>query len=779
MIHLKKKVKNEEYVFVITILLKWMKMVNIKTISRIILFLLFTGQLNSEAKEVLLLNSYHQRMTWVQDLLRGIEDIFNPEADRISLKIENMDTKVYFSEEYYEEYSRYLTVKYTDTDFSLLMCSDNNAFNFLVKIRNRVFPGVPIIFCGVNDFKADMIADQNSITGVAEIFSAKETVDLLLDVHENTEEIFIINDYLTTGKAWANDIARDLEGIPDNIKITHSENKPIAELKQDIAALKDGTIILLGVYFADSLNYHTTYEKIGAELAESSPIPVYCLLGFNIGPGIIGGNVISGYYQGRSMAEMALQILEGADPDSIPVDLSGSNQFIFNYEELKRFGISDKQLPDDSLIINLPDTLLRRYKREVNLIIIFFIILTIVIIFLVFNNKKLHAVEKELNTVRKYLENIIDSMPSVMIGVNDLLIVTMWNTKAEQISGTLMKKAMGEHLRDVYPLLKRDLDKITESIKSHKIIRELKYERLIDDNIHYENLTIYPLNLDGIYSAVVRIDDVTEQVKLEEVIVQSEKMLSVGGLAAGMAHEINNPLGGMIQSAGVLYKRLGDNINMPANQKAAEESGISVDKISEFVNKRGILRLLESINESGRQAADIVQNMLSFSRNEQLRISPGNLEEIFDRTLELASTDYNLRKHYDFKNIRIIKEVEENLPVVFCKTSKIQQVLLNLLRNGAEAMSEAQVEKPQFIIRLYSLKENLKVCIEIEDNGPGMIEEVRKRIFEPFYTTKPVGIGTGLGLSISYFIITENHSGEMLVESSPGRGANFIIRLPL
>jgi signal transduction histidine kinase len=102
-----------------------------------------------------------------------------------------------------------------------------------------------------------------------------------------------------------------------------------------------------------------------------------------------------------------------------------------------------------------------------------------------------------------------------------------------------------------------------------------------------------------------------------------------------------------------------------------------------------------------------------------------------------------------------------------------------LLRNGAQAMMEAGVVSPHFTLRVYFLKEESKICLEIEDNGPGMDEYTRKRVFEPFFTTKPVGVGTGLGLSVSYFIITENHQGEMFVKSEKGKGATFIIRLPV
>jgi signal transduction histidine kinase len=107
----------------------------------------------------------------------------------------------------------------------------------------------------------------------------------------------------------------------------------------------------------------------------------------------------------------------------------------------------------------------------------------------------------------------------------------------------------------------------------------------------------------------------------------------------------------------------------------------------------------------------------------------------------------------------------------------MQQVFLNLLKNSAQAMANASAANPAITLSVHS--DSRMIQIEIEDNGPGMSEDIRKRVFEPFFTTKDVGVGTGLGLSVSYFIVTENHRGTMSVESTPGTGANFIIRLPV
>ncbi len=387
--------------------------------------------------------------------------------------------------------------------------------------------------------------------------------------------------------------------------------------------------------------------------------------------------------------------------------------------------------------------------------------------------------EEELHRLRNYLSNIIDSMPSVLVGVDNKGIVTQWNHQAEQVTGISSEKAISQPLDKVFPVLTCEMDRIETAIRDHRVLRDFKVLREDKEKIRYENITIFPLLGSRVEGAVIRLDDVTDQIRMEEMVVQSEKMLSVGGLAAGMAHEINNPLAGMIQTAQLMAQRLKAGANIPANQKAAKSAGTTMEAIEQFMEARGIKKMIEAILLSGHRASEIVTNMLSFARKDDTAVSTHYLDRILDKTIELAATDYNLKKTYDFKRIEIIRKYDDNLPAVLCQSSKIQQVLLNILTNGAQAMQVAGTSNAGFIIRTYIDSVRNMGCIEIQDNGPGMDEETRKKIFDPFFTTKPEGVGTGLGLSVSYFIITENHKGEMTVESSPGAGAKFIIRLPL
>lgn len=387
--------------------------------------------------------------------------------------------------------------------------------------------------------------------------------------------------------------------------------------------------------------------------------------------------------------------------------------------------------------------------------------------------------EMELKELRDYLTNIIDSMPSILIGVDNNCVVTQWNKRAEVVTGVSADDAQGKPLASVFPFMESKMTEITQSIRDRKIKQDRKVPFIMNNQNCYEDITIYPLASRYGEGAVIRLDDVTEKVRLEKSMLQSEKMLSVGGLAAGMAHEINNPLAGMIQNAAVLSNRLGIGTEIPANLKAAQEAGTTIEAIKTFMMLRDIPRFINSITESGQRAVEIVNNMLSFSRKDDASRSSHLLSDLMDKTLKLAEIDYNLKKRYDFRKIEIRKQYAEKLPFVLCHSATIQQVFLNILQNGAQAMQDAMTVNPMFLIRIQSETDSGMVLIEIEDNGPGMNEDTCKRVFEPFFTTKPVGVGTGLGLSVSYFIITDHHNGEISVISKPGEGTKFIIRLPV
>lgn len=384
----------------------------------------------------------------------------------------------------------------------------------------------------------------------------------------------------------------------------------------------------------------------------------------------------------------------------------------------------------------------------------------------------------ELEGLRNYLNNIINSMPSVIIGVDESSRITHWNKKASELFKRSNGEAIGQNLFSVLPHNGKGQLQIKKTLASGKISSTSYTSELEEGEVRHESISIFPVIGEQTKGAVIRIDDITDQLKMEEILSQSEKMLSIGSLAAGMAHEINNPLAGMMQTAHVISQRLIQGNGIPANISAAQEAGLQLEALQSFMVKRDIPTMLSTIIESGNRVSTIIKNMLHFSRTTNVQKLPYNFNDLVEKTLQLASTDLDIKRRNEFGKITIHTKFEPHLPQIECFGSKIQQVILNIIRNAFQAHNNAQTVDPIINLKTSYDKNNKHIILEIEDNGPGMGKKTQKRVFEPFYTTKPIGQGTGLGLSVSYFIIKEIHNGAIEVESKLDKGTRFIIRLP-
>jgi len=284
------------------------------------------------------------------------------------------------------------------------------------------------------------------------------------------------------------------------------------------------------------------------------------------------------------------------------------------------------------------------------------------------------------------------------------------------------------------------------------------------------------LDADGnVTGAIETVRDITELKRMQEIMIQTEKMIMVGGLAAGMAHEINNPLGAILQHAQNIERRVSADI--PANLKAAAEVGVSLDLVRAYFQKREIFDFIGHIRSAGMRASEIISNMLHFSRRDDSVVECVELSAFLDRVLELAGTDYDMKKKYGFPRIELLRDYAPDLPHVQIVVSEIEQVLLNILKNAVQALADPVMHPQPRITLRTGLSEGI-VQIKICDNGPGMVEATRLRVFEPFFTTKEVGVGTGLGLSVAYAIVTKGHHGTIEVQSRPGEGSCFTITLP-
>jgi hemerythrin-like metal-binding protein len=263
---------------------------------------------------------------------------------------------------------------------------------------------------------------------------------------------------------------------------------------------------------------------------------------------------------------------------------------------------------------------------------------------------------------------------------------------------------------------------------------------------------------------LAKVEDAQQQ------LLQSEKMAAIGQLAAGVAHEINNPIGFVNSNLGTLKTYINSLLQLIEAHEAVEGGGDrSALETARKAADLDFLRedlpsLLHESQDGLNRVTKIVQDLKDFSRVDQAEHQLANLNESLESTLNVVSNEIKYKAE-------VVRELG-NIPEVECVPAQINQVFMNLLVNAAQAIEQRGT------ITLRSGADGDQVWFEIADTGKGMSQEVQNRIFEPFYTTKPVGKGTGLGLSISYDIIVKKHGGRIEVNSEPGQGTTFRITLP-
>lgn len=321
-------------------------------------------------------------------------------------------------------------------------------------------------------------------------------------------------------------------------------------------------------------------------------------------------------------------------------------------------------------------------------------------------------------------------------------------------------------------------------------IFDKKYQR---DNeelvfvVHFRRMLDVSSKFSGV---VVSLADITQRIKdkekiegahknlysAQEQIFQREKMASLGRLAAGMAHEINNPLASILQSLQVIEQRI--NPCLPRNRIIAGEEGIDMDALSAYLDRQSVNKLNAAIKESGAKAAAIVKQLFEHSNLNHQPAKPVDPRQLLEHAIKTLKSDLKFRRATDPFPFEIIKEFADEPLQVFCAPLELHQILVSIISNAVEAMSTTclnNTSKKTLWFRLS--QESGQVLIEIRDNGPGMSEEVRKNIFEPFFTTKEVGAGVGLGMSLVYKFV-QAFNGTIEVDSAPDQGCRIILRFP-
>lgn len=328
-------------------------------------------------KHVLILNSYHEGLSWSDDLVGAIKNELNTNNRSIQLYIEYMDTKRFYSSQLLNDLFLQYKHKYSGLKLDLIICTDDNAYNFIIKYKNKIFGDIPCLFCGLNV----VFTPPKGYSGVFETTNLNKTIDLIKKFHPDVKKLTVVSDWSKTGIISTDNFKQSIQLRNDSITYQFIKPNSLQELKEKLSNLKTGDVVFYLLYNKDIKGNYYSYQEGFNLTTDKCKVPIYCIRNFYINAGAIGGILTTGEMQGKLVAQMANRLLHGTPINRIKTQ-TAPQQLILDYKQLKRFGISDKQLPSDAHIVNLPYKFIREHKELVILIITVFLLLIIAIVFL-------------------------------------------------------------------------------------------------------------------------------------------------------------------------------------------------------------------------------------------------------------------------------------------------------------------------------------------------------------------------------------------------------------
>jgi len=723
-------------------------------------FLPTNSQADELKKTVLYLNSYHNGYKWSDELLEGVRNVLNESRFKVDLQIEYMDAKKFDYDSIAPNLLALYKEKFRDKTFDIIVISDNDALNFINQYRGTLFPGVPVVFCGVNDFtEADVAA--GNITGVVELYDFVSTLKIAKKLHPGRKRVVVLIDNSTAGRTIRQQAENSIRENPSlGLDVEYWIQMSLEEAQDRVEHLPDDTFMFIAPYYQIIDGRFFTSEEVSMAISQHSSVPIYTGWQFMIGYGAVGGKVLSGINHGRIAGQIAIDILGGKSADSIPVLNQPGGKFYFDYNQLTRFGIKTELLPEDSVIINQPKNFYSLPKEIFWTIIISLILLLFAFIIVVGAMIERRKVERKITDQLAFQETLLDTIPQLIswkdvkgryLGANRAFIEFFDTGSAEEMSG----KTTDELVHDA-PYAKWSIAADSFVTTTNKPLRKIRKKVLrVEGDEGWIEINKVPLlgQGDRLVGVLSTAENITKEQSLEKQLRQSQKMEAIGTLAGGIAHDFNNILTSIINSTELA---LGD-----INKGTQTESDL--------------LRVLKA----SRRGGQLVQQILSFSRPSTEGFAAIDITRVVQEVKHLIEASMPA-------NISVDLQMDGNVPLhVNADATQIHQALLNLCTNAYQALRNngghivisATRYHPPLAADGSGTATKDQIRLAVSDNGPGIPPNIIDKIFDPFFSTKGKSEGTGLGLAVVHGIV-KNHNGTIRVFSTENAETVFEILLP-
>ncbi|MFA8433321.1 MAG: ABC transporter substrate binding protein [Marinifilaceae bacterium] len=784
----------------------------------LLLIFLFHSMLSfaSARKRILVLHSYHQGLQWTDNVNKGIQEVLESLVQVPEIDYEYLDTKRNPTEEYLQKLIELYDTKLDKRQYNAIIVSDNNALAFVRNHRKEYFQDIPVVFCGVNHFRPEMIKGMKAVTGVAEAVDLQGTVEMIHQTQPNIKSLVVVNDDKTTTALLNKQLIAQVEqNFKGQLDFHYYEDLFLEDLVSNVEKIRGDTAILLLTFNKDKSGKFVSFQENIDLLVPRSKVPVFIAWDFHMAEGVVGGKVVSGRLHGKAAAGMVVKILQGVQADSIPLMTEPLDYYLMNYQELQRFGIDEKKLPPHTILVNAPRSFYSENKKWIQLI---FSILAvaggIIIILSRAIIRRMHA-EEALLVEQNHLEesvkheqlmgkvarllnstndfkNVLDEVLTLMTEELNVAKISLFSFSDQEETGIKIRSRIsvkGQDIKDVNELYFSQIASVVDRIKNNQSLVSSDLSGLSDqEREYYHNRNIkaivaLPVRVENrimglmgfaqndeykwsrdeinIFRTTVnmlanawernaltdaRLDAEQKNVEALRMLEESSRLASIGVMAAGITHEINQPLNAI---------------------KITADSVLFWQKRNPDVLPEMFTRKIKTISEGTARIDSIIKHMRTFWENPQT--NSGEKVEMVDgvrRALSLVK-----RQVFDH-SIELIEDLPDSEIVVEANYMQFEQIVINLLVNAIHSLD--QVKKDKKIIRLEVFQKGQKGILKIHDNGTGIPEQLGDKIYDPFFSTKRPGDGTGLGMAIVKSFMDRFHAQIQNYNNREG-GASFVL----
>ncbi|WP_045220221.1 sensor histidine kinase [Desulfonatronum thioautotrophicum] len=707
---------------------------------------------------VLVLTSYHSGDAWNDGVVRGIKDILELDSG-VELMVEFLDVRRRsMDSDYKAAVTTFLDVKYRETTLDLIIVADDAALDFLIMVREELFFGIPVVFCGINNFKPGRIQGQAMITGVNEEVSIRSTMELALKLFPQTERIVaILDEHSAVSRAnlrHFRSVTSDYS--PPDIEIQELLNLSTQDVQQRLSRIPPKSILLRLTTLLNPEGGYMSLEQSMRVISEASPVSVFTVWDFDIGHGALGGVVVSSLEQGQLAGKLAREILIYPHAVLPAVVMESPNVAMFDHQQMARFDLPETKLPYGAQILGKAPSLYAEFKFWIWIGVLIITLLTALVLvllaYIAYRRRMTAALEESEERYRR----IVETANEGIWVLDEKFKTTFVNPRMAEMLGLAPAEVLGRP-RDTF-MFAEDIPDDETRMKRRVAGTSESYERRFrrkDGSTLWTLVSGTPLvdaqgriiGSFGMFADISRLKYAEEELQhtsdaLRNALAEKDKFFSI------IAHDLRAPMAGLLGFV----------------RQFSEDARV--------FSQEHLQKILPRVKQSAEDLFLLLENLLEWATMQRgashFKPESLGLETLVSANIELA------RPTADQKDVSLQGRVEPGLHV-YADRHMLDTIVRNLISNAIKFTNTGGN------VIVSAIGEGDSIQIRVQDDGIGMDREMAEKIFAIDQKTTRAGTGgersTGLGLILCKEF-TEKHGGRIDVKSLPGKGSTITVILP-